>query len=349
MEIRKIPTVWLPITYRCNNRCGWCYAKNEISKVRDLTDENEALFLDFLSDLDIKKVILIGGEPTLYENIFRLIREANKKNIAVGMVTNGRKLSDYDFCKRLKDSGIFSTTITFLGSYAQLHDKLTKVEGSFNQSLMGLENLIKTGVATSTETVMGRDNEQDLENIVELTEQYDLKQSAYSICGPCISEEGYSEFSLSLNEGAKLFERVFKKAKHKKRTKLITSSTICSFNPKLYEEMKRNKSVSKGCHILTGIRFVLEPNGDVIPCVHFAGLPIMNVIKKRGIISAEEFLEEYNSPNGTNQKFRKLIRKYPSDKCRDDGCWGKDCSGGCPIFWSQYNPTKEIKGLQTKE
>ena len=41
-----------------------------------------------------------------------------------------------------------------------------------------------------------------------------------------------------------------------------------------------------------------------------------------------------------------MLGKYPSTKCRDDGCWGKECSGGCPIFWSKYDPQKEIKGLK---
>ena len=188
---------------------------------------------------------------------------------------------------------------------------------------------------------------KDLENIVDLTEQYNLKQSAYSICGPCLTEKN-SEFSLSLNEGAKMFERAFVHSKYKERIKLITSSTICSFNPEIYSDMRKYKAVSRGCHILTGSRFVLEPNGDIIPCVHFAGLPIMNIFEGEKIISAKEFLGEYNSPKGNNQTFRKMLKKYPSTKCRDDGCWGNECSGGCPIFWSQYSPQQEIKGLEIK-
>jgi len=265
------------------------------------------------------------------------------------MVSNGRKLSDYDFCKTLKDSGIYSITISIQGSYQELHDKITRVKGSFKQSLTGLENLIKVEISASTETVMSRDNEHDLENIVSLTENYDLKQSAYSICGPCISKKGNSDFSLSLNEGAKMFEKVFKKSKYKERIKLITSTTICSFDSEIYKEMKKYRAVSRGCHILTGSRFVLESNGNIIPCVHFAGLPLMNIFRKGKILSTENFLEEYNSPIGTNQQFRKMLRRYPSKKCKENNCWGYNCSGGCPIFWYQYDPGKEIKGLNTKK
>ena len=350
MKINRIPTVWLPLTYRCNNKCSWCYAKNETLRDRDLSDKNENLFLNFLSDLNVGKIVLIGGEPTLYQNIHRLISEANNKNIRIGMVSNGRKLSEYNFCKRLKDSGIYSVTVSLEGSKEKLHDKITNVKGSFRQSLKGLENAIALGINSSTETVMSRENEDDLEEIVSLVEQYDLKQSAFSICGPCISDVENSDFSLTLNEGARMFEKVFKKAKYKDRMKLITSTTICSFDKELYTEMKRKKVVSKGCHILTGFRFVLEPNGDVIPCVHFAGLPIFNIFGEGDIImSSQEFLDEYNSPKGPNQKFRKLLRRYPSTKCKDDECWGEQCAGGCPIFWSKYDPEMEIKGLVSND
>lgn len=346
MKNTRIPTVWLPITYKCNNRCEWCYAQNELDKNRDLSDENEELFLDFLSDLKVKKIVLIGGEPTIYSNIVRLISGANDRKIKVGMVSNGRKLEDYNFCENLKKAGIQSITISIQGSTGYSHDKITEVKGSFNQSMRGLENLIKTKIDASTETVMSRDNENDLENIVELTERYDLKQSAYSICGPCLTKNN-SEFPLSLNEGAKMFERIFTHSKYKERTKLITSSTICSFDPKIYAEMRKYKAVSRGCHILTGSRFVLESNGDVVPCVHFAGLPIMNIFDEGEIMSAEKFLEEYNSPNGKNKTFRKMLEKYPSTKCRDYDCWGNECAGGCPIFWAQYSPQQEIKGLKS--
>ena len=113
-------------------------------------------------------------------------------------------------------------------------------------------------------------------------------------------------------------------------------------------KVKKTKAVSKGCHVLTGSRFVLEPNGDIIPCVHFAGLPIFNIFNEKGIMPTQEFLEEYNSPEGPNQEFRKLLKRYPSTKCRDDGCWGEQCAGGCPIFWSKYDPEIEIKGLVSR-
>jgi radical SAM protein with 4Fe4S-binding SPASM domain len=111
--------------------------------------------------------------------------------------------------------------------------------------------------------------------------------------------------------------------------------------------MSKNQALSYGCHILFGFNFVLDPNGDVLPCVHFSNYPIFNVYENGKVMSADRFREKYNNPNGENQRFRKELRRYPSEKCKNDGCWGP-CTGGCSVFWLKYDPSKEIKGLQNE-
>ncbi len=45
-----------------------------------------------------------------------------------------------------------------------------------------------------------------------------------------------------------------------------------------------------------------------------------NLIRQGKVMSAKDFLEEYNSPDGTNQRFRRILAQYPSDKCRENDC-----------------------------
>lgn len=42
-----------------------------------------------------------------------------------------------------------------------------------------------------------------------------------------------------------------------------------------------------------------------------------------------------------------LLRRYPSNKCKEDDCWNP-CTGGCSVFWLKYDPAKEIKGKYSK-
>ncbi len=337
-------TVWFPLLYECNNKCNWCYTPSNKTAhfTKRFNDKKEGEFIDLVYDLEIKKIILIGGEPSIYPSLDRVIKRIKDKKMGVSMVTNGRKLVDLDFSKSVYNSGLDSVTISVEGSNPEIHDYTTKVSGSFYETIQGIENAQKVGIPVSTETTMNKDNKNDLENIVEFLEEKDLSYRLFNICGPCISDLKDSNFTLTLKEGAKMFERVYKKAK-KKNIRLVTPVPVCFFEKEFYEDMKKNNAISHGCHILFGSNFVLEGNGDILPCVHFSNYPIFNVYENGKIISSTKFKEIYNDPKGDNIKFRKILRKYPSTKCEEDGCWNP-CTGGCSVFWLKDDPQKEIKG-----
>ena len=189
------------------------------------------------------------------------------------------------------------------------------------------------------------ENENDLESLEKLLENKNLSHRLFNICGPCVSNLEGSTYTIPLSKGAKMFEKVYQSAK-KKTVRLVTPVPICNFNQDLYQEMKSDKAVSHGCHILFGTNFVLDPNGDVLPCVHFPNYPIFNIYENGNVISSKKFIELWNDPNGANQKFRKILKRYPSQKCKNDGCWDP-CTGGCSVFWLKYDPSREIKGLNS--
>ena len=342
----KFNTVWFPLQYECNNKCNWCYAPSEITSSKDkrFNDKKEDEFIDLIYGLHAKKIILIGGEPSIYPNLERIIKKISNKGIRTSMVTNGRKLNDYSFVQKMGDAGLISLTVSIEGSNSLIHDSITKIQGSFYQTLKGIDNSIKYGFPTCTETTMCKDNKNDLENIARLLEEKNLSYRLFNICGPCVSNLEDSTYTISLLNGAKMFERVYQSAK-KKNVRLVTPVPICNFNQNLYNDMRKDKAISHGCHILFGTNFVLDANGDVLPCVHFSNYPIFNVYKKEGIISPEKFREFWENPEETNQKFRKILRRYPSKKCSEGNCWNP-CTGGCSVFWLKYNPEKEIRGLK---
>lgn len=336
-------TVWLPVQYECNNKCRYCYAPSDLTSSiqKRLDDRKEDEFIDLIEELGTKKIILIGGEPSIYSGIERVINKIYRKGIRASMVTNGRRLSNYDFVQKIADLGLKSLTISIEGSSPQIHDYITQVKGSFYETLKGIDNSLKYGLQTSTETTMCNENESDLENIVKLLEERNLSFRLFNVCGPFVGDLENSIYAIPLSKGAKLFERVYKSAK-KKNVKLITPVPICNFDDNLYNEMKLNKSISHACHILFGTSFVLDPNGDVLPCVHFTNYPLFNIYDKGKVISPEKFKELWNDPLGVNQKFRKILRRYPSKKCSNGGCWNP-CTGGCSVFWLKYDPDLEIK------
>lgn len=347
-KIEQFNIVWVSLTYECNNHCGWCYTASNLSERKLLfPEEMERETLDLILSLGVKKVILIGGEPTTHPDLPRVVREISEREVVVGLISNGRKLRDCSFVEELFDSGLTYATISVCGSNQETHDSVTGVPGSFYQTLEGIRQSCSEGLKVATNTVIAKNNINNLEEIVDLFVDGQVREMTFNVCGVCVSEESNNSQLIHPYDGVKAFERVYLYAKEKGvRAKLVTPMPLCFFSDDLREELKSQKRISGGpCQLVYGKNFAIEPTGDIIACTHLAHFPLLNIFNNGSVISKEEFLAKYNNPSGVPYQFRQKMSRYPSTKCDDDLCL-ESCSGGCPLYWTQFNPEKEILGIR---
>ena len=146
-------TQWntIGITQVCNNKCVMCTNPDSrfetwdgdfdyslegiigrLSKYRKYLDKQEILYLT-------------GGEPTIHPEfvtILNYLRENFSKK-PVTFFTNGRKFSSKDFAKKvLAAHDNLELEISLCGSNKVVHDGVTRIPGSFNETLHGLRNLL---------------------------------------------------------------------------------------------------------------------------------------------------------------------------------------------------------------
>lgn len=347
--VDEINVVWLALTYNCNNRCSWCYSASNEGKSRDyLAREKIIPVLDFLKDLKIKRTILIGGEPTVYPHLYELLEEQEKRGIPVGMVTNGRRFSDESFAYEIGKRRLKELTVSIEGHDAQTHDSITNIPGSYAEAITGIRNASKQGFNVAVNTVITKNNREDLEKVVDSLINEPITGFSFNICGPCLTNKENNSFLLNPYLAAKSFERVYEYIVSKgKNARLVTPTPLCFFEEGLRESLKFKGKISGGpCQLAHGKNFVIEPSGDIVPCTHLGGFPMMSLFEEENIISNERFLEKYNDPESTPFKFRRKMYRNASSKCDEPNC-NEPCSGGCPLFWYSFDPEKEIKGIIT--
>lgn len=104
---KPIPHLILPITYRCDLACKFCYAHSNY-KHNLPEDRSINRIIEIINDSGCKVVNLAGGEPTVRKDLPELISEIKKRCIPdrLSIVTNGQNTRDFDFMKMLKSSGI---------------------------------------------------------------------------------------------------------------------------------------------------------------------------------------------------------------------------------------------------
>lgn len=146
---RLIPAhVSLELTYRCNERCGHCYLAtydDRASGRAPLSTERWLSILDELAEAGTLFLILTGGEALLHPDFWAIAERASRLGFATGLITNGQ-LVDERAARRFAALGFSNVTVSLYSLEAEIHDRMTNVNGSHAQAIAALEHLLAAGV-----------------------------------------------------------------------------------------------------------------------------------------------------------------------------------------------------------
>jgi glycosyltransferase involved in cell wall biosynthesis len=123
----------------CNNNCMQCIQAEGIvypGSAATLAQDIAVVPRDW-------KIIISGMEPTLSRELFALVAVLDGHTLE--LETNGRALSYRSFCSDCIRHGIHDFLVHVFGDTRDLHDRATRVPGSFDQTLRGIGNLRKLG------------------------------------------------------------------------------------------------------------------------------------------------------------------------------------------------------------
>lgn len=161
------------ITEKCNSNCIMCPSPDSsrmrggISSAGNLID-----IADYIPE-DAKHFTITGGEPfMLGRDIFDFLKFLKEKfeRTEFQILTNGRIFAVDEYCDQLKENTPMNTVlgIPVHASNAVLHDKITRADGSFNQTICGIRKLLDRGMKIEIRIVVNALNADDLENLAEL-------------------------------------------------------------------------------------------------------------------------------------------------------------------------------------
>jgi len=136
--------VFLDVTNRCNMNCPICI--NNTPSMGFLFEPPLGYFDKVLAGLAAMDppptVQLFGGEPTVRKDLFEIIDLCRKHGLRVRIVTNGLKLADPDYCRRLCEAKV-PVLLAFDGQDPEIYERLRKNPGALEKKLKALENLKK--------------------------------------------------------------------------------------------------------------------------------------------------------------------------------------------------------------
>jgi radical SAM protein with 4Fe4S-binding SPASM domain len=157
--------VW-EITLRCDQPCRHCGSRAGAARPEELTTEEALLVVAQLAKMRAREVVLIGGEAYLHEGFFDIIRALRRAGVRPTMTTGGAGVTE-ELAAQMKSAGLHSVSVSVDG-LAATHDRVRKVNGSFDRAVSALDHLRNAGLLIAANTNVNRVNEADLEALFEL-------------------------------------------------------------------------------------------------------------------------------------------------------------------------------------
>ena len=135
--------------WNCNQKCVHCYAAGqELSGEEELSTDEWKQILDKCRAAGIPQVTFTGGEPTMRDDLFELIKYA--RWFVSRLNTNGIRLTP-EYCMQLRYAELDSVQITFYSSDPAEHNRLVGAD-QYEHTVAGIDNALAAGIPVSINT-----------------------------------------------------------------------------------------------------------------------------------------------------------------------------------------------------
>jgi radical SAM protein with 4Fe4S-binding SPASM domain len=330
MPIQPPFMVSYSITTKCNLKCKHCYSNSVEQAAPDELSIEEAFHLvDDFSQWGIGLLIIDGGEPLCREDMLDIVRYASSKSIRTTIGSNGT-LIDEAIARKMVAAGVMAVAISIDGADAVTHDSFRGVNGSFEQTIKGIEACRDARLPFQLNMVIKKDNLSQLEDMLRLA--VDLGANAaevFDLVAAGRAKKECKELVLSLEERKMAMERL---AQAQEDYPIVIRVPGCPIYPLILQEknikpkhfpaemLRRVPYYGRGCAAGMPMGYVMViSNGDVNPCM----LLQVNLgnIREQSIMSIWE-----NSPILAQLRQRDLLKNECGDcqyKLTCSGCRGR--------------------------
>jgi MoaA/NifB/PqqE/SkfB family radical SAM enzyme len=166
-------SVLIELTYRCNLDCFFCY--NDVKlKGKPLGRDQYFAMLEDLAAMQVWTLVLSGGEPLSHPDFLAIGEAARERGFVVRLKTNGHALRGALLRAVRERMDPFVIEISLHGASAAVHDRQTRVPGSFERLVANLREAREAGLRIKLNSTLTAWNEAEIEGMFALAESLGL-------------------------------------------------------------------------------------------------------------------------------------------------------------------------------
>lgn len=330
----------LALTYRCNERCRFCYAScgphgatddRGAARIRPVlasptaldatgageselsTDQWKSIITVLKTDAKVPFFSFTGGEPLLRQDLEELAAHTRELGLRVNLITNG-SLATPTRAAALRAAGIDTAQVSLESPDEAIHDELTGIEGAWRRTTAGIAALRDAGISVQTNSTLTTRNAASLRHLPALLRELGVSRFSMNLFIPAGRGLGHEELFIPYSECGEHVDAVRREAHRQGLTFFWYSPTpYCLYNP-----VARGLG-NKSCAALDGLLHV-NPQGEILPCSSWP--------EPMGNLTTARFADLW---------FSERARRFKHKGFAPAACEGCEsfvaCQGACPLYW----------------
>ena len=259
----------IEVNHRCDMECRHCSAR--AGKGRRSNELTASQIMKVLSDamaLGLRKAGLTGGEPLFDVPKLEVVARfcVDELRVPIHMHTNGTLVTE-EYCKPGGVLTLFeSVSVTFLGGDAATHDRMTKVRGSFEKSLRGVQICASAGLPLTCYFIPTQGTCPGFKGLAERLHGIGVKRIRAMALAPSGRARPIYGETAPLQDELREFERDLLEVRNRLGTHVEAGYCTRLSMPRLEILAGHDKCMS-------GINRVhINSKGDVFPCTAASGV-----------------------------------------------------------------------------
>lgn len=157
------------VTQVCNNFCIMCYEPHVFTDNPSFDD----LLEDIKSVDSCSEIYITGGEPTLRDDLHKVVLHLKRRfpGLKVNLITNGRRCSYPSYARLLKKAGVNRVITELFSDDPSVHDQVTQVIGSYQETRKGIRNLLESGLRVEIRVILTKPNLRTVPGLCSMVEK----------------------------------------------------------------------------------------------------------------------------------------------------------------------------------
>jgi radical SAM protein with 4Fe4S-binding SPASM domain len=198
----------LDLTRQCNLNCIHCYFGEKSKRIDHISGEVNAEkwieIIDEITEAGCLHLLITGGEPLLKKDFIRIYRHAIQNGLLVTVFSNGTTINN-DILDTFVELPPQAVEISLYGATPDTFERITRVNGSYEQCMNGIKLLLDHGIRVKLKTILMSVNLHEFSAIENIARDLGVKFRFDAALFPCLDgDQSPLDFRVSPKDAVKM-------------------------------------------------------------------------------------------------------------------------------------------------